>query len=326
MTLGHTSNVLVTGATGLVGGWLVEALVARGARVTCLIRDWVPDSRLISSGLVAQLNVVRGELEDYVVALRTLNEYEIDTVFHLGAQTLVGTAARDARATFEANIRGTWNLLDACRSHALLVKRVVVASSDKAYGSHARLPYTEDTPLEGRYPYDVSKSCADLIALSYFHSYRTPIVVGRCGNIFGGGDLNFSRLVPGTIRSALRGEAPVIRSDGEFVRDYIYVRDAVQGYLALADGMPDDQIVGQAFNFGPGQPVSVRDVVQKILELMGQTQLVPQILNEASREIRNQYLDASKAGRVLNWQPTYTLDEGLKETIAWYREYIGHTV
>jgi CDP-glucose 4,6-dehydratase len=323
MSTWRKRNVLVTGATGLLGSWLVDELLKRGANVTCLIRDWVPGSKLLSSGLTAQTNVVHGELEDYAVLLRALNEYEIDTVFHLGAQTIVGTAKRSALSTFEANVRGTWSLLEACRNCSQLVQRVIVASSDKAYGAHDKLPYTEETPLQGRFPYDVSKSCADLISLSYFHTYRVPVAITRCGNLFGGGDLNFNRLIPGTIRSALQGEAPIIRSDGKFIRDYFYVQDAVEAYLQLAGKLPDERFVGQAFNFGTETPVSVLDLVQKILGLMEKTRLTPKILNEASHEIREQYLDCTTARTMLAWEPKYTLEEGLLDTIAWYRDYLG---
>ncbi len=316
-------NVFVTGATGLLGSWLVEELLKRGAHITSLIRDWVPASKLVGSGLMEQINVVRGELEDFTIVLRALNEYEIDTVFHLGAQTIVGTASRSPLSTFEANIRGTWNLMEACRLCSRLVGRVIVASSDKAYGSHDHLPYTEATPLQGRFPYDVSKSCADLISFSYFHTYGLPVAVTRCGNLFGGGDLNFNRLIPGTIRSVLQANPPVIRSDGKFVRDYFYVRDAVSAYLQLAEKMPNEDFVGQAFNFGNERPVAVLDLVQKILELMGKSSLIPKVLNEATNEIPRQYLDCSKARRMLDWQPEYTLEDGLQETIAWYKEYLG---
>lgn len=316
-------NVFVTGATGLLGSWLVEELQSRGANVVCLIRDWVPASRLVSEELLLRASTVRGELEDLGLLLRALNEYEIDTVFHLGAQTIVGTAARSPVSTFEANIRGTWNLLEACRLCPSLVKRIIIASSDKAYGACDRLPYTEDMPMQARYPYDVSKHCAELIALSYHHTYGTPVAITRCGNLFGGGDLNFNRLVPGTIRSALQDQAPIIRSDGKFVRDYFYVRDAVHAYLTLAERMPGRDVNGEAFNFGSEAPISVQDLVALILRLMNKTHLKPLVLNEASAEITEQYLDCSKARQVLDWTPMFTLDEGLGESIAWYRWRLG---
>jgi CDP-glucose 4,6-dehydratase len=316
------SNVFVTGASGLLGSWLVETLADQGANVTCLLRDWTPASRLVRSGILDRVNLVRGELEDAALLTRALNEYEIDSVFHLGAQTIVGTSARSAASTFEANVRGTWNLLEACKLCSKLIKRIVVASSDKAYGAHERLPYTEDMPVEGRFPYDASKACADLVALSYFHTYRLPVAITRCGNLFGGGDLNFNRLVPGTIRSALRGEAPVIRSDGEYVRDYFYVRDAVGAYLRLAERLTDG-FAGEAFNFGNETPVSVLDLVREILRLMDREALQPVILNEASNEIRRQYLDCSKARRLLDWSPRFGMEQGLRETIAWYTQYYG---
>ena len=312
-------NVLVTGASGLLGSWLVEELVRRGAMTVCLVRDWVPASRLFLDRIKDRVNVVRGQLEDLDVLLRVLNEYEIDTVFHLGAQTIVGTASRSPLSTFDANIRGTWNLLEACRLCPKLIERVVVASSDKAYGASDRLPYREDTPLEGRSPYEVSKSCADLIALSYFHTYQTPLAITRCGNLYGGGDLNFNRLIPGTIQSALRGEAPVIRSDGKQVREYFYVRDAVLAYLLLAERIGDATVSGEAFNFGTGEPKAVMEIVDVILRLCGQSGLTPTILNEASDEIPVQTLDCSKARERLVWKPAYGLDDGLRETIDWYR-------
>ena len=313
--------VFVTGATGLLGSWLVEALAVRGASVTCLVRDWVSRSRLLQSGALSSINIVRGELEDHDLLTRVLNEYEIDTVFHLGAQTIVGTASRSALSTFESNVRGTWNLLEACKTCSKLVKRVLVASSDKAYGAHEHLPYTEDMPLQGRFPYDVSKSCADLIALSYFHTYRVPVAITRCGNLFGGGDLNFNRLIPGTIRSVLHDEAPIIRSDGTFIRDYFYVRDAVEAYLQLAERLPE--FAGQAFNFGNETPLSVLEVVQQILEAMDAGSLRPVILNEASHEIPRQYLDCSKAQQLLEWRPRFGMEQGLRETIEWYAAHEG---
>jgi len=315
-------NVFVTGASGLLGSWMTQELISQRANVTCLLRDWVAGNRLATEGLVDQVNVVRGELEDAPLLLRALNEHEIETVLHLGAQTIVGTASRSAASTFESNIRGTWNLLEACRALPRLVKRVVVASSDKAYGEHPTLPYTEDAPLQGRFPYDVSKSCADLISFSYWHTYRLPIAVTRCGNLFGGGDLNFNRLVPGTIRSVLQDERPIVRSDGTFVRDYFYVRDAVDAYLQLAERMDDPAFHGQAFNFGTETPLSVLQMVDLITARMGRPELLPLIRNEASHEIQRQYLDCAKARSMMNWRPKFTMEQGLAEAVAWYRNWM----
>ncbi len=317
------TNVFVTGATGLLGSHLTEELLARGARVTTLVRDWVPDSRAATGGVLARCQQVRGELEDHATILRALNEYEIDSVFHIGAQTIVGTAARSAMSTFESNIRGTWCLLEAVRACPKLIRRVVVASSDKAYGVHEKLPYTEDAPLQGRFPYDVSKSCTDLISFSYFHTYDVPVAVTRCGNLYGAGDLNFNRLIPGTIRSALAQERPLIRSDGTFVRDYFYVKDAVAAYLDLAERMPGEGVSGEAFNFGTETPLSVVEVVKRVLAVMGESALEPRILNEATHEIPKQYLDCAKARRVLGWRPRFTFDVALRETVAWYREWLA---
>ncbi|MGH9673843.1 MAG: GDP-mannose 4,6-dehydratase [Bryobacteraceae bacterium] len=321
MSFWRDRNVFLTGATGLLGSWLAGELVERGSRVVCLVRDWTPESRLLSSGLIGRVTTVRGELEDASLLVRAMNEYEIDTVLHAGAQTIVGTASRSALSTFESNIRGTYNLLEACRANSRLVRCVLVASSDKAYGSHPALPYTEDFALQGRFPYDVSKSCADLISLCYFHTFRTPVAITRCGNLYGGGDLNFNRLIPGTIRSVLRGEPPIIRSDGTFVRDYFYVRDAVNAYLRLAEQMPADGIAGEAFNFGTEEPLTVLDLVHRLLEAMDRRDLQPVIRNEATHEIPRQYLDCTKARTRLNWRPSHTMDSGLRETVDWYRAH-----
>jgi len=315
-------RVFVTGATGLLGSWLTQELVASGADVVCLIRDWVPQSRFLTEAVDRHATIVRGELEDFDIILRAINEYEIDTVFHLGAQTIVGTAARSTLSTFEANIRGTWNVLEASQQCRRLVNRVIIASSDKAYGQHEALPYTEDTPLQGRYPYDVSKSCADLLSLSYFHTYGLPVLVTRCGNLFGGGDLNFNRLIPGTIRSALQGDRPIIRSDGTFVRDYFYVRDAVAAYMRAAEQLEDLQLAGEAFNFGNETPLSVVEIVEQTLALMGLTGLSPVILNQASNEIPRQYLDCSKARARLSWEPKFSIEDGLRECIDWYTAHL----
>jgi CDP-glucose 4,6-dehydratase len=315
--------VFVTGATGVIGSWLVRELVDRGAGVVCLIRDLTPRSHLVLSGYHARVTLSQGALEDYLSLERILNEYEIDTVFHLGAQTIVPIANRAPLATFEANIRGTWNVLEAARVHRKTVNRVVVASSDKAYGDHGRVPYNEAMALRGRHPYDVSKSCADLLAQAYAATYDLPLAITRCGNIYGGGDLNFSRIVPGTIRSALTGRRPVIRSDGSSVREYLYVRDAVEAYLTLARALDNPVVRGQAFNFSPDAPLTVLEVVRRILDLAGRSDLEPEVLGQASAEIPYQALSSTKARRVLGWAPRYSLDDGLRETLEWYRQCLA---
>jgi CDP-glucose 4,6-dehydratase len=315
--------VLVTGCTGLLGSWVTRALVARGAEVVGLVRDWVPECELFRSGTVERIRVVRGDVRDQETLERALGEYEVDTVFHLAAQTIVGIANRNPVSTFEANVRGTWSLLEACR-RSPAVRQVVAASSDKAYGTHERLPYSEDAPLQGRHPYDVSKSCADLIATSYAVTYELPVCITRCGNLYGGGDLNWNRLVPGTIRSALRGERPVIRSDGSFIRDYFYVEDGVLAYLLLAEQLAVHRdLAGEAFNFSNEIQVTVLELTRAILRLAGREELEPDVRNEAQHEIPHQYLDAAKARGRLGWSPTFNLDQGLERTIAWYREFLS---
>jgi CDP-glucose 4,6-dehydratase len=313
--------VFVTGATGLVGGWLVRRLLAAGAEVVCLVRDWVPQSEMVRSRDIEMVKVVRGDVRDRDCLERSLGEYEINTVFHLAAQTIVGIANRNPISTLESNIQGTWNVLEACR-RSPSVKAVVVASSDKAYGDQAVLPYSEDTPLQGQHPYDVSKSCADLIAHTYAASYQLPVAITRCGNFYGGGDLNWNRIVPGTIRSALKAERPIIRSDGNYVRDYFYVEDGAVAYMTLAEALAKrPELGGQAFNFSNELQISVLDLVRRILDRMGST-LESDVRNEANNEIRHQYLRAGKAREVLGWQPLYTLDDGLSKTITWYREFL----
>ena len=314
--------VLVTGGTGLVGSWLVRSLMEAGASVVCLVRDWVPGSEAVRSKVLERVNVVRGDICDRSLLERVLGEYEVNTVFHLAAQTIVGIANRNPISTFEANIEGTWNVLEACR-RSPLVKAIVVASSDKAYGDQEQLPYSEDTPLEGRHPYDVSKSCADLITQAYGKTYGMPVAVTRCGNFYGGGDLNWNRIVPGTIRSVLRGERPVIRSDGQFVRDYFYVEDGAACYMLLAEQLlqDSDRLRGQAFNFSNEIQVTVTELVKLVLEKMNSS-LMPEIRNEASNEIRHQYLSAERARRDLGWRPLFTLDEGLNRTVAWYTHFL----
>jgi len=314
-----TRSTFVTGAYGLLGSWLVPALLARGDRVTVLQRDRAPRSALLLDGVADAVDVVHGDLVEPGLMARALGEHEVDTVFHLAAQTIVGTANRSPLATFESNVRGTWTLLEACRMHG--VERVVVAASDKAYGASATLPYREDMPLEPRYPYDVSKAATDLIARSYWHSFGLPVAVTRFANLYGGGDLNRSRLIPEAIGAALAGRAPVIRSDGTPERDFLYVEDAVDAYLRLADTL-DGDARGEAFNAGGGAPYAVRDVVARICALAG-TDVAPDVRGTGTPagEIDRQYVDASKLRELTGWEPRVDLDEGLRRTIDWYRAH-----
>lgn len=312
----------VTGATGLVGGWLVRRLLEGGADVVCLVRDWVPQSELVRDGLLGRVKVVRGDVRDQSLLERCLGEYEIDTVLHLAAQTIVSIANRNPVSTLETNIAGTWSLLEACR-RSPAVKQIVVASSDKAYGEHEELPYNEASPLQGRHPYDVSKSCADLISQSYAATYNLPVAVTRCGNFYGGGDLNWNRIVPGTIRSVLKGEPPVIRSDGQYVRDYFYAEDGAAANMVLAESLASKpELAGQAFNFSNESQVTVLEVVDRLLHLMN-SNLKPEIRNEVTHEIRSQHLNASRAREVLQWKPLFSLDEGLRRTIDWYKAFFS---
>lgn len=314
-------RVLVTGATGMVGSWLIKDLLARQAYVVALVHDPDPQSEFYRSGIYRQTSIVQGRLEDFWTLERAINEYQIETVFHLGAQPIVGVAHRFPLQTFETNIRGTYNLLESCRLHYSLVKRIVVASSDKAYGPQPDLPYTETMPLQGIHPYEVSKSCADLIVQAYYHTYGLPVAVARCGNIYGGGDLNWSRIVPHTIWACLQGNRPVIRSDGMYVRDYIYVKDVSQAYLRLAERVEQYNVRGEAFNFSLETPLTVLQLVARIQKLMEAEHLTPEVQNLAQGEIQAQYLDAGKAKDRLAWIPQFGLEAGLHETIGWYRNY-----
>jgi CDP-glucose 4,6-dehydratase len=314
-------TVFVTGATGMVGSWLVKELLAQEAQVAVLVCDDDPQSELIRSGDVRKVAVVNGVLEDFSALERALGEHPVDTVFHLGAQTIVGTAHRFPLPTFETNIRGSYNLLEACRRHSERVRRVVVASSDKAYGEQPWLPYDEEMPLNGRYPYEVSKSCADLIAQAYHRTYGLPVAIARCGNVYGGGDLNWSRIVPGTIRSFLGGERPVIRSDGTYVRDYVYVVDIARAYMRLAQCLDAEKVQGEAFNFSTENPLTVLELVDAIQRLLDCGGLKPDIRSCAEGEIHSQHLSAKKARALLQWTPEFDLDAGLRSTIAWYRDF-----
>ncbi len=315
-------SVLVTGGTGLLGSWLVKRLLEAGSNVVCLVRDWVPQSELVRSRHIDQVRTVRGDITDGNLIERTLGEYEVEVVFHVAAQAIVGIANRNPISTFSTNIQGTWTLLEACR-RSPRVATIVVASSDKAYGDQERLPYDEAMPLQGRHPYDVSKSCADLIAQTYAASYNLPVAITRCGNFYGGGDLNWNRVVPGTIRSVIRGERPVVRSDGNFVRDYFYIEDGAAAYMLLAEHLFSDAALrGLAFNFSNESQISVLELVDLILRKM-KSSLCPEVLNQASNEIRHQFLSAERARTVLGWRPQFTLESGLDRTLAWYREFLG---
>ncbi len=316
-------RIFVTGATGIIGSWLTKALVELGGYVVTLVYDQNPESEIIRSDFIKRVQLVMGNLEDYQTLESAIREYEIDSVFHLGAQAIVLDANRSPLPTFETNIRGSYNLLEACRVNDNAVKRVVVASSDKAYGDSDVLPYTEDMPLLGCHPYDVSKSCTDLLARSYWHTYQLPVSIARCGNVYGGGDLNWSRIVPGTIRSIIENQAPIIRSDGTFVRDYIYVEDVAQAYITLAEAIDLPGIAGEAFNFTSDLTMPVVEIVNTILRLMSREDLEPVILNEAKAEIKNQHLSSAKASKLLGWKSCHTLDEGLQMTVQWYRDYFG---
>jgi len=315
-------RVLVTGCSGFLGSWLTARLIDSEADVVGLVRDKVPHSQLMRSGLLDRLHLVEGDVIDYALLERILVEYEINTIFHLAAQTIVTIANRAPLSTFETNIKGTWVVLEAAR-RSPTVKGIIIASSDKAYGNQAQLPNREDSPLLGRHPYDVSKSCADLIAQTYGTTYAMPVVVTRFANLYGGGDLNWNRIVPGTMRSILRGERPIIRSDGTFRRDYLFVEDAVGGYLELAQQLEHSDIRGQAFNFGMDQPTTALEMVRTILSLSDCPSLEPVILDQAQNEILDQFLDSEKAHRLLGWYPRHSLREGLQKTLNWYRQFLA---
>lgn len=317
----HNRSVLVTGAGGFIASWLCRALLQAGANVVGLVRDSAGERLLTIHGIRNHMTILHGSITDYALVERALNEYDADTCLHLAAQAIVGVANRSPLSTFESNIKGTWNVLEACRV-SKTVQRVVVASSDKAYGDQPQLPYREDTPLDGCFPYDASKVCTDVLARSYAATYQLPVAVTRCANVYGGGDFNWSRLIPGTIRSLLNGEPPVIRSDGTPERDYVYVSDAAAAYLTLAERAAEPGIQGSAFNFGAGQPVSALSLVERMISATGSC-LRPRILGQASGEIDRQFLDSSRARRVLGWTPRVSLDEGLALTSRWYADYLG---
>jgi len=312
-------NVLVTGADGFIGSWIANELVAKGADVITIVRDIKKQSNLDVLGLRNKINIVHGDLISFETCSRVIQEYEIRTCFHIAAQAIVGTANASPLSTFESNIKGTWNILETARL-SKFIKGIVVASSDKAYGVQKKLPYTEESPLLGLYPYDASKACADILARCYFTTYGLPVAVTRNANTYGPADLNFSRLIPDTVCSLLRNKKPVIRSDGTPERDYMYIKDAVNAYLTLASNLDRKNVQGEAFNFGTGKPVSVIELYNKIISLMGK-KIRPKVLGEAKNEIDRQYLSIEKAKRILKWKPKYSLEEGLRETIKWYKDF-----
>ncbi len=322
MNFWKDKSVLVTGATGLVGSWLVHELLKQGSNVTALVLDDNSSSQLYKSGDIHRISVVNGNLISFHDVARSLYTNECTEIFHLGAQTIVGTALLDPISTFESNIRGTWNVLEAVRQSHGMVKSVVVASSDKAYGSSGNLPYLEDHPLHGDGPYDVSKSCADLLAQSYGNTYGLPVTVARCGNIYGGGDLNWSRIIPGTIRDLALKRQPVLRSDGTFVRDYVHVDDVVSGYMKLAKVAQEKELNGEAFNFSRNEPLSVKTLYELICQATVGNYVEPKILNTAKSEIRDQHLTSAKAETVLGWSSSVPIADGLSKTVDWYRNYL----
>lgn len=320
-TMWHGRRVFITGCTGLFGSWLTAVLVAKGAEVVGLLHKEPSQSLLAQTGTLQNIQTISGDIGDGELLQRVLHEQHIDTIFHLAAQTLVGVANQNPLSTFETNIKGTWVLLEAARQ-CPTIRCVIVASSDKAYGAQPELPYHEDAPLLGKHPYDASKACADLLTRTYAHTYNLPTAVTRCANLYGGGDFNWNRIVPGTIRSVLRGERPIVRSDGQSKRNYIYVPDAVRGTLLLAQAIERPDVCGEAFNFGASEAITALGMIQSIIRLSDHPELEPVILNEARHEIQEQNLCSDKAQRLLGWEPQYSLATSLQETIQWYRAYL----
>jgi CDP-glucose 4,6-dehydratase len=310
-------NILITGITGFLGQNMAQKLSALGANVVGIVRD---DRQYFNP---SSITAVRGTIEDYRLMKRVVDQYGIQVCFHLAAQSIVSFAYSNPSETFDTNIKGTWSLLDACRTGKHM-EAIVVASTDKVYGDQEILPYTEDQDLGGIYPYDVSKVCEELLTLSFSKTYRIPVGITRCTNLFGPMDYNFSRIVPGTILSILQGEDPVIRSNGKMLRDYMYVEDAVDAYIELAKAVMDDKVSSEAFNFGTGHPISARDLVEKIIHLSGRSLTCEVLGNDSGYEIKDQFMDSNKAQQMLNWQPRFTLDEGLNKAIHWYTQWFDN--
>ena len=315
-------NVFITGGDGFIGSWLTKALVEKGANVICLIRDIAQHGGLTLHKLNNSVEMVFGSVTDYALMQRVLNEKKVDTCFHLAAQAIVRVANESPLSTFESNIKGTWVLLEACRNYKN-ISRIIAASSDKAYGKHDKLPYSEEFSLLPIHPYEASKACSDILVRSYAQTYDLPVAVTRCANTYGGGDLNFDRIVPETIKHILFGEPILIRSNGKFKREFFYVKDAAKAYLVMGEKLEELGLKGEAFNFGTDQPVVILDLVRKIVEISGKHDTEIKILNEAKAEIKDQFLSNKKARSVLNWSPEYDLDRGLRETYEWYKDHFG---
>jgi len=319
--------VLVTGAPGFIGAWLAQRLLDEGARVVVSRRDVDPRSRFRTEGVEARCEIVQADVTDYQAVLRLLSEHEVQVVFHLAAQPIVGIANRSPMSTFETNVRGTYTLLEACRAKGVVgkpVERVIVASSDHAYGEQEEPPYREDFALNARYPYDVSKACTDMIARSYAATYDLPVAVTRLANVYGGGDRNWSRIVPDLARALVRGERPVIRSDGTPERDYLYVEDAVDAYLAVAKSLELPKLRGRAWNAGWGRPVSVLDMVQRLIAVSGK-ELEPDVRGTRApdAELDRLYLDCTAIREELGWSPRWELDRGLRAAWEWYERHLA---
>tara|TARA_Y100000310_G_scaffold262419_1_gene272079 strand:- start:3741 stop:4715 length:975 start_codon:yes stop_codon:yes gene_type:complete len=315
------TNVLVTGADGFIGSHIAKALVEKGARVVTIARDIKKTNNMDILDLKDKIDIVRGDIINLEDCERAINEYDIEFCFHIAAQAIVGPANRSPLSTFGSNIKGTWNILETCRT-SKTIKGIIIASSDKAYGQQKKLPYTEDSPLNGYFPYDASKACAEIIARSYFMTYNLPLAITRNANTYGPADMNMSRIIPDVITRLVKDEQPIIRSDGNPERDYLYIKDSVNAYLILAENLHRKEVVGQAFNFGTGKPISVLDLYKKMIKIVGKD-VKPKILGQAKNEIDRQYLDSSKAKKVLGWEPEYDIDSGLKETIEWYKKYFS---
>ena len=315
------TNVLVTGADGFIGSHVAKALAEKGAGVVTIVRDIKKINNIDILKIKNKISILHGNLINFEDCERCIHEYDIEFCFHIAAQAIVGPANRSPLSTFESNIKGTWNVLEACRT-SKTVKGLIIASSDKAYGQQKKLPYTEQSPLKGYYPYDASKACAEMLARSYYMTYNLPLAITRNANTYGPADMNLNRIIPDVVTRLIKDTQPVIRSDGTPERDYMYIKDAVDAYLTLAENLHRKEVLGQAFNFGTGRPINVLDLYKKIIKIMGKN-VEPKILGEAKNEIDRQYLDSGKAKKNLNWEAKYDIDSGLKETIEWYKEYFS---